>query len=73
MIITLLDVNDNVPILNTTGPFGVLENATAIRPVLTLSAYDEDLPNKGYSVVGFSLSEDFNNLFWLNFTTVCYM
>ena len=73
MIITLLDINDNAPILNTTGPFGVLENATTIGPILTLSAYDEDLPNKGYGIVGFSLVDDFNNLFVLNFTTVCYM
>ena len=74
VIITLLDINDNAPVLNTTGPFGVLENATStIEPILTLSTYDEDLPDNGYGIVGFSLVEDFNELFLLNFTTVCYM
>ena len=72
MIITLLDINDNAPVLNTTGPFSVLENVTStIGPILTLSAYDEDLPANGYGIVGFSLVEDFNELFLLNFTTVC--
>ena len=72
VIITLLDINDNAPVLNTTGPFGVLENVTStIEPILTLSAYDEDLPDNGYGIVGFSLVEDFNELFLLNFTTVC--
>ena len=69
MIITLLDINDNTPILNTTGPFSVLENAT-IGPILTLIAYDEDLLDKGYGSVSYFLGEDFNGLFSLNVSTV---
>lgn len=69
MIITLLDINDNAPVLNNTGPFDVIENFS-IGPILTLSANDEDLPDNGYSKVRYFLSEDFNGLFLLNLTTV---
>ena len=72
MIITLLDINDNAPVLNNTGPFDVIENVN-VGPILTLYANDEDLLDNGYSKVRYSLSEDFNGLFLLNLTTVCIL
>ena len=71
VIITLLDINDNAPVLNTVGPFNVTEDvSTGI--ILTLSANDEDLPDNGYGVVNYSLdeNENFNGLFSINDTTV---
>lgn len=71
MIITLLDINDNAPVLITTGPFDVMENAS-IGVILTLTASDEDLPNNGYGIVSYFLEDDNNGgLFLLNSTTVC--
>lgn len=70
MVITLLDINDNAPVLNTTGPFLVLENNDT-RPIWTLSANDDDLPDKGYGIVRYFLGEDHDGLFLLNSTTVC--
>ena len=66
-----MDANDNTPILNTTGPFNVTENVN-IGMILTLSAYDEDLLVNGYGVVSYFLDEDYNGLFSLDVTTVCY-
>ena len=66
-----MDINDNTPILNTTGPFDVMENVN-IGVILTLSAYDEDLLDNGYGVVSYFLAENYSGLFSLNVTTVCY-
>ena len=65
-----MDINDNAPVLNTTGPFGIMENVN-IGMILTMSAYDEDLLDNGYGVVSYFLDEDYNGLFSLSATTVC--
>ena len=65
-----MDINDNAPVLITTGPFDVLEN-TSIGLILTLSASDEDLLDNGYGIVSYILSDHYSGLFLLNSTTVC--
>ena len=64
-----MDINDNAPDLTTPGPFPIQENVTT-GPLLTLVASDADLPANGYSLVTYSLDQDFAGLFSLNFTTV---
>ena len=71
MVITLLDINDNAPVLDATGPFHVMENVSNGTILLTLSANDEDLVDNGYGIVSYFLSENYNGLFSLNSTTVC--
>ena len=69
VIITLLDINDNAPVLNTVGPFNVMEDIST-GVILTLSADDEDLLDNGYGVVNYFLDGNFNGLFSINDATV---
>ena len=69
VIITLLDINDNAPVLNTVGPFNVTEDINT-GVILTLSADDEDLLDNGFGVVNYFLDGNFNGLFSINDATV---